>query len=279
MSITKLIIQLVVGIVLSVLIGLFAYRRGALSKSGVAGAIIVGTAIFGCGGWTWGLMLITFFVTSSLLSQYKESLKEKLAEKFAKGSRRDIWQALANGGAGALIALAYLFYPRPVLLAAFVAAMATVNADTWATELGVLSRQPPRLLTTWRAVEVGTSGGVTLLGTLSALAGALLIGCAAASLLALESVFMGAWHAIPLLLPVAALGGLAGSLFDSLLGATVQAIYYCPACDKETEKALHGCGTPTRQVRGWRWLDNDMVNFLSSLAGALIGAAVWALLA
>jgi uncharacterized protein (TIGR00297 family) len=279
MPVTKLIIQFAIGIVLSVLIGLFAYRRGALSKSGVAGAIIVGTAIFGFGGWTWGLVLIAFFVTSSLLSRYKESLKEKLAEKFAKGSQRDIWQALANGGAGALIALAYLFYPQPVLVAAFVAAMATVNADTWATELGVLSRRPPRLLTTWRAVEVGTSGGVTLLGTLSALAGALLIGCAAAGLLALESVFTGARHVTFLLLPVAALGGLTGSLFDSLLGATVQAIYYCPACDKETEKTLHGCGTPTRQVRGWAWLDNDMVNFLSSLAGALIGAAVWTLLA
>jgi len=279
MPVTKLIIQFAIGIVLSVLIGLFAYRRGALSKSGVAGAIIVGTAIFGFGGWTWGLVLIAFFVTSSLLSRYKESLKEKLAEKFAKGSQRDIWQALANGGAGALIALAYLFYPQPVLLAAFVAAMATVNADTWATELGVLSRRPPRLLTTWRAVEVGTSGGVTLLGTLSALAGALLIGCAAAGLLALESVFTEAQHVTFLLLPVAALGGLIGSLFDSLLGATVQAIYYCPACDKETEKTLHGCGTPTRRVRGWAWLDNDMVNFLSSLAGALIGAAMWTLLA
>ena len=276
---TRLIIQLAIGVVLSVLIGLFAYRRGALSKSGVVGAIIVGTAIFGFGGWTWGLVLISFFLTSSLLSHYRESLKQKLAEKFAKGSQRDIWQALANGGIGTLMALAYWFYPQPVLLAAFVAAMATVNADTWATELGVLSRRPPRLLTSWRAVEVGTSGGVTVLGTLAALAGALLIGCVAVGLLAIESVVAGSGHAIPALLPVSASGGLIGSLFDSLLGATLQAIYYCPTCDKETEKTLHGCGTPTRQIRGWRWLDNDMVNFLSSLVGALIGAAVWTLLA
>jgi uncharacterized membrane protein len=55
----------------------------------------------------------------------------------------------------------------------------------------------------------------------------------------------------------------------------VQAIYYCATCDKETEKAFHGCGTPTLHRRGWRWLDNDMVNFLSSLVGAGIGAVAF----
>ena len=76
-------------------------------------------------------------------------------------------------------------------------------------------------------------------------------------------------------IPPAILGGLAGSLFDSLLGATVQAIYYCPTCEKETEKTLHTCGTNTQQTRGWRWLSNDMVNFISSLVGALVAVVVW----
>jgi uncharacterized membrane protein len=66
--------------------------------------------------------------------------------------------------------------------------------------------------------------------------------------------------------------GLLGSLFDSLLGATVQAIYRCPQCDKETEKhPLHTCGTETIQVRGWSWLNNDMVNLGCALMGAVIG--------
>jgi len=60
-----------------------------------------------------------------------------------------------------------------------------------------------------------------------------------------------------------------------LLGASVQAIYFCPTCAKETEKQLHGCGTPTRHVRGWRWLSNDMVNFVSSLLGALVAVGVY----
>jgi uncharacterized membrane protein len=55
---------------------------------------------------------------------------------------------------------------------------------------------------------------------------------------------------------------LLGSLFDSFLGATVQAIYFCPTCDKETERhPVHTCGTPTAMIRGWEWLNNDWVNF------------------
>ena len=93
--------NLFVGFVLSGIIGVLAYRRGSLAPSGVVGAIIVGTLIFGFGGGVWGLTLITFFVSSSALSHYKEAIKVHLAEKFAKGQRRDLGQTLANGGAGA----------------------------------------------------------------------------------------------------------------------------------------------------------------------------------
>lgn len=272
-----ILLRLVIGFILAALIGIVAYRRGSLARSGVVGAVIVGTAIFGFGGWSWGLLLITFFVTSSLLSHYQENVKASLAEKFSKGSRRDLWQALANGGAGALIAAATLVVPRTegyLMLAAFVGAMATVNADTWATELGVLNPRPPRLITTGKRVEIGTSGGVTLLGTLASLAGAALIGIAAVIFLFAEASITG--QAMPvdaIFLPLpATLGGLGGSLFDSLLGATLQAMYYSEGRQKETEKRIDPDGTPNRHLRGLAWLDNDMVNFISSGVGAGIAA-------
>jgi uncharacterized protein (TIGR00297 family) len=259
--------QLALGLGLSALIGFVAYRRGSLSKSGVAGAMLVGTIIFGLGGWAWGVLLVMFFVSSSALSHFKESRKAALAEKFSKGHQRDLAQTLANGGAGALLALANFIWPHPLWWAAFVGALATVTADTWATELGVLSGSAPRLVTTGKAVEAGTSGGVTLLGTLAALSGALLIG--------LVAVLLDATHP-PALILVGLLAGLSGSLIDSALGATVQAIYFCDSCGKETERyPMHTCGplARTRPVRGWRWLDNDWVNFISSVGGA--GLAVW----
>lgn len=278
-------LQFVSGLVLSSLIGLLAYRRRSLSRSGVVGAVIVGTAIFGFGGWVWGMLLIAFFVLSSLLSRYKQAVKARLSEKFAKGGQRDLGQALANGGIGALISVAHLFHPHPAMFAAFVGAMATVNADTWATELGVLSLGPPRLLTTWRPVEPGTSGGVSPLGTLATIAGALAIGLAAALLVAVDGALGGAANALlgmegvlggVLLLPSAVLGGVAGSLFDSLLGATVQVMYYSPTRLKETEKETDAQGAANVYLRGWRWLDNDAVNLISSLVGAAVGALIWA---
>ncbi len=276
-----MIARIGLGLLISAGIGWAAYRRAALDASGVAGAILTGTIIFGFGGWVWGMLLITFFVLSSLLSHYKAGQKESLAEKFAKGSRRDLWQALANGGAGALMALAYGLAPHPALFFAYLGAMATVNADTWATELGVLSRRPPRLITTGRIVAPGASGGISPLGTLATLSGGATIGTAALAWMLIDGAFGGSGIALAggdsigraaLLVAVATLSGLAGSLCDSLLGATVQAIYYSPTRRKETEKVIDPDGAPNEHLRGWRWLNNDWVNFISSLVGAGVAA-------
>lgn len=266
--------QIGLGLLFSVAIGGLAYQRRSLTASGWLGAVLVGTITFGFGGWAWGLTLIAFFISSSALSHYKESLKERrAAEKFAKGGRRDIWQALANGGLAALCAIAYAALGQPVaLLAAFAGLMATVTADTWATELGVLSPHKPRLITSGRTVEPGTSGGVTLFGTASAAAGALLIGAILWALLRVEHGSAGLW-----IMPAALLGGLGGALIDSFLGATVQAIYAYPD-GRETERRVARDGRPTTFLRGWAWLNNDMVNLLSSVAGALIAVGVGALL-
>ena len=91
--------RLLMGLFLSACIGLFAYRRRSLSRSGVAGAIATGAVTVGMGGWSWGLSLIYFFASSSLLSHFRSRDKERTAtDKFSKGSQRDLWQVLANGG-------------------------------------------------------------------------------------------------------------------------------------------------------------------------------------
>jgi uncharacterized protein (TIGR00297 family) len=245
--------------------------------SGVIGAIVVGTLIVGFGGWTWGLLLIAFFVSSSLLSLYRWRDKESVSEKFAKGHRRDLGQTLANGGLGVLLAIAYGLTQQSVLFAAFLGAMATVNSDTWATEMGVLSRQTPRLITTGEAVPPGTSGGITRRGSLAALAGGLFIGLCAVLSVVGEHLATDQPVRIELLWPlllIGAVSGLGGAFFDSMLGATVQRIYRCEVCEKETERVIHHCGSRSRPVRGWSWLDNDLVNLLSSVLGSLLAVGL-----
>jgi len=270
--------QLLLGFGLAALIGYFGYRRQALSKSGVVGAIITGGLIFGFGGFSGAALLLTFFLSSSALSHFKESQKEKLAEKFSKGSQRDLSQALANGGLAAFCIVMWAFTEEPAWWVAFAAALATANADTWATELGVLNRTPPRLITSGRVVEVGTSGGISLGGTLAALGGSALIAIIALIGLLLDPYLKTYLPLSPFIPVFITLAGLLASLFDSLLGATVQAIHYCDHCQKETERSpIHRCGAPTRLVRGWKWLDNDWVNFWATAVGALIGAVLIAL--
>jgi len=226
---------------------------------------VEGTIIFGVGGWRWAVLLLAFFISSSALTRLFAKRKAALNEKFEKGGQRDIGQVLANGGVASVFAGLSFFFPQASWTwLAFAASLAAVNADTWATELGVLNPSRPRLITTWKPVERGTSGGISLYGSLAALAGALLIAILA-GLVRPSGDFLTVTG-------IAALGGLVGSFFDSLLGATLQAIYFCPRCEKETEKhPLHTCGTKTEQLRGLKWLNNDMVNTACALMGAVIG--------
>jgi len=255
---------LLLGAALAVAIAAAAYRLGSLSASGAAGAILVGTLTFGIGGLAPAVLLILFFVSSSGLSRVGKGQKRSMAAAFSKGSRRDVGQVFANGALAAALSVGYGLTHDPLWLAGVAGALAAVNADTWATELGILARRRPRLITTGASVDPGTSGGVTAQGTLAAAAGSAVIGLAAA-------LVTGDWT----LAVLAWIGGLAGSLFDSLLGATVQAMYWCPTCQKETERhPRHACGSPTQPLRGWRWLGNDAVNFAASLIGAGLALAV-----
>lgn len=252
-----------IGFVLSAAIALFAYRRGSLSRGGVVGAMLTGTLHFGFGGLTWGLTLIAFFVSGTLLSRYKEREKEPIAAQYAKGGRRDCGQALANGGVGALLAVCFNLHPTVWLFVAFVGVTATVAGDTWATELGVLSRRPPRLITTGRAVSAGTSGGITPLGTGATLVSGLAIGLIAWGLVAAFGSGVSTWW----IALVGLVAGLVGSLADSLLGATIQA-QYRDAAGNHTEKPG---GT---RVRGVAWMTNDLVNLLASLVGGAVGIGI-----
>lgn len=258
-------IQLILGFLFAIVIAVAAYRARSLSRSGAWGALLVGTIIFGLGGWRWAMLLLAFFISSSVLTRLFAKRKASLNEKFDKGGQRDIGQVLANGGVASIFAGLHFFFPQATWTwAAFAASLAAVNADTWATELGVLNPSNPKLITNGKPVERGTSGGISLYGTLASIGGAAFI-AVPAGLVRPAGAFL-------IVTGLAILGGVLGSFFDSLLGATLQAIYYCPHCEKETEKhPLHTCGTQTVQVRGLKWLNNDLVNTGCALMGAVVG--------
>ncbi|MEF2965561.1 DUF92 domain-containing protein [Paenibacillus sp. M1] len=266
----------IIGALCALLVSGAAFWKGSLSLSGMIAAWVMGTVYYGAGNLFWFGLLLLFFITSSLFSKLRGERKRELEKSYAKSGRRDAGQVLANGGLGMAACIGNALWPDPAWAYAFVGTMAAVTADTWATEWGGLSRKPPRSVLTWKPLPAGTSGGVSLLGSAAALVGAMVIGGAAWTLLALgggtgEPDTASAYSALPLWqwLLIGGVSGFIGAFADSVLGATLQRMYRCPVCGKSVEVKAH-CETATLQGRGLAWMNNDMVNALSSLAAGLI---------
>lgn len=239
--------------------------RGAIATAGI------GLIVFGMGGGKAAAPLLAFFLSSSLLSKLGKSHKAGMVGRSDQDSVRSAGQVLANGGVAAALVLAHRIdaYHLSVdathtLQILFLAALATVNADTWATELGGLWSGLPRHLASWRRVSPGTSGAISLPGTLASLAGAVFIPFCVYRLwpLSLPELVVVAW------------AGFLGSLFDSILGASLQAQYRDPVTSEVTERSRQN-GKPSLLIRGLPWVNNDVVNFLASIGGALFA---WVLL-
>lgn len=257
-QLTELLARVAIGGVLSAFVAFAARRKLTLSTSGAIAAAAVGTLAIAAGAG-WGALLFSFFMPASVLSKLGEREKAvRVGSVVEKGTERDAGQVLANAGLFTAAALGSLLWPSPTWQVIGAGALAASAADTWATEVGTLAGGDPISIISGGTVPPGTSGGVTLVGTVAGLAGALFIAAAAT---------LANWQA-----PFAAvtLGGMAGALADSLLGATLQARRWCDVCAQSTERLVHNCGNPARHARGLRGLDNDVVNAVCCGVGALV---------
>lgn len=292
------------------LLAVVSYKKRIVSKSGLVAAFTLGMGVWLLASWTWFVLILLFFLVSSGFTHYKYQRKRKLGAAQDKGGARAWSNVMANGGiplaivliSFALVTLLGRFSPaygmmvvgiHPMVLpmstvvsisfAGFLGGVATAAADTLATEIGLLNPTPPRLITKpWKSVAAGTSGGVSLLGELATFMGCLMIGGVAALL---AQPF---WYTIAgtMLMPevstfapvtmiiVAMVGGFAGCTVDSVFGATIQGMWRCRVCNKQTEKKTHCC-EPAQYLRGNKFFDNHMVNLISCLAGALVAMALY----
>jgi uncharacterized protein (TIGR00297 family) len=254
-----------IGAAVAIAIALAAHRARALSASGAVAAVVVGT-MSSAAGLSWAAMVIAFFVASTLLGRIRADIRaRRIGAIVAKGGARDAGQVLANGGVFAAAAVGQLLHPSISWLALGGGALASAAADTWATEIGSLTSRPPRDILRWNPVPPGTSGGVTLAGTMASVAGSAFVAAMAG---------LAGWP--PQAVLGILIGGIAGSLADSILGAAAQVRRWCDRCDSGTEQTVHICGTGTRVSGGVSWIDNDTVNLISVALG---GATALALLA
>jgi uncharacterized protein (TIGR00297 family) len=258
-----------IGFLISLYVAYAAFSRGSLTAGGAIWAVVVGSITFGLGGGVPGLALISFFLSSSLLSRHRLREKLELVSGYTeKGDQRDAMQVLANGGPAAAFSLLYALTGQTAFYVGALGSLAAANADTWATEIGLLSKTAPRHVLTLQRVPAGTSGAVSASGLIGTLLGALFIG-----VVALLEVSPGVFGRAL----VVTLGGIFGGFGDSLLGATVQERRQCLSCGADTEQRRHICDGETVCVGGIPGLDNDAVNALATAWGGTVSALLWAI--
>ncbi len=273
------LIHAIVGLLIVGAFGVVSIKLRIVTISGLIAGFIVGYLVWLLGGWPWFIIILSFHLSAAFFTKfkYKRKAKEGLAQE--KGGARPWPNVMANGGFPMICAIfngifvfSAIFGFLDLFLCGFLGGVATMTADTIATETGLLSKTKPRLVTHFKkVVEHGTSGGITLLGELGALIGTLIVG-GFACIFAITGVLVSnfTWQ----LLIITIISGMLGCLVDSFTGATIQGIFQCNVCGKITEKAKH-CGEKSTHLRGMRLFENNVNNFLASAAGGLIAMGLF----
>ncbi|MCH1624931.1 DUF92 domain-containing protein [Ferdinandcohnia quinoae] len=247
-------------IIVNIIVAIAGWKQKSLTISGSIATMIVGTLVSIGFGYKGLIILGVFFVSSSMWSKYKKKQKQAVENKVAKGDQRDFIQVFANGGVAAIAGILYTVTQSNVWIYVFIGSIAAACADTWASEIGTLSKRKPILVSKLKRVEAGTSGAISILGTIAGFAGAVVI--------ASFSYFL--WDGIHFYsLVILSLIGFIGNIIDTVLGGYVQVLYKCTNCGIETEKISH-CGKKTTYLKGISFFNNDVVNFLSIFLASLL---------
>ncbi|MFC2136259.1 TIGR00297 family protein [Bacteroidota bacterium] len=257
-----------IGLLIAGVIAFSSYKVRFLTANGSVATFLLAGFIFGLGGLKWSVPMMAFFVLSSILSKIRKKQNEKIEQYFEKSGVRDFMQVLANGGIGGVLVVINQIFPNEIYFIVYIAVLAAVCADTWATEIGTMVKTNTYNILNFKPVDQGVSGGISLIGTLGAFCGAFVI--------ALSGIFWIQPDLVQYLLIVIS-AGLFGSFLDSILGATIQAQNMCNVCSKITERDIH-CGEKAEHFKGYKLINNDMVNLFAGLSGGLIIIIVYGLL-
>ncbi|MDQ0254411.1 uncharacterized protein (TIGR00297 family) [Evansella vedderi] len=254
-----MIIVLILGILL---LAFFSYKVGALTLGGAITAVLVATIVL-YGLSLFGLLLLAaFFLSSTLIGRLtKAHYSQEENSLVEKGSKREASQVLANGGWAAASAFLYGVSGQELWYWCYIATLAAATSDTWASEIGRMSKRKPIHVFSLRELFPGQSGGITYIGTIGAFAGSMFI----VSIAWLLQFTLEVPNLSISIILVLILVGFLGNWVDTILGAWIQASYYCKKCGKETEKRIH-CRERPILIKGYSFVNNDIVNHSCTLS-------------
>jgi uncharacterized protein (TIGR00297 family) len=245
--------EIIIAVLLTIVFCLFTWYKKWLTKAGAFLATIIGIAILIAGGFKLSIPILLFFITGSLFDKLI-TRAEIIGEKDKKP--RDFVQVLCNGGIPAICILLFLISRNEVFIAGYFLSISVSMSDTWSSELGVFFNGTVVDITSFRKVPKGISGGISIVGTLAGLAGALIIGI----------LYFLLYQSNVLILFVIAVGGFAGMLLDSIIGSLFQATYKLEDGERTESASAGGI-----LEKGWPIVTNDLVNLLSNIVITLVG--------
>lgn len=254
--------KLIISIVLSFLLALFAYIKKSLTNKALLVAFTFSVIITYFGGLPYFLMLLTVFLGTVIASKIKKEERLKVNKVIEKSGKKDVYQILANVLVGTVFIIIYEFTKNVIFLVSYASVMAEALSDSLASDIGVLSKKDPINILTLKKSVPGLSGNISLLGLASSFIGSLLI---ALIFLLFNNNF--------LYFLIITFSGFIGALIDSILGATIQVKYECINCSIETEKEYH-CNKECKKIKGFKYINNDAVNFLSNLVSGIIAIII-----
>ena len=202
---------LALAVIICAAFGYFAYRAKTIDLSGVFTAVLFGVILISFAGVNWFFVVIMFFILGSFFTKFRYSEKEFLGVAQGKQGRRGYMNAFANAGVGIVGSVLYGLTGDVIFIALFLGSISTATADTLASEIGVTGGKP-YLITTFRQVQPGTNGGVTVLGELACIFGAVII-CGMAFVLGVAP-----WYVCL----IGVVTGFIGTNLDSLYGALLE---------------------------------------------------------
>ncbi|XRP97630.1 TIGR00297 family protein [Methanocaldococcus sp. 16A] len=226
------LIRLFVSILVVCILALIIKKSKCLDNTGIVGSSIMGFILLYFCGFKYLILLLSFFILGVLVSRV--GLEKKKAKKIAE-TCRSLRNVLANGLIPVLFAILTIFGFNWALIG-YISSIAAATSDTFSSELGILSDEKPRLITTFEVVEKGTDGAITIFGTLAGVLGAFLIGLIGYILFEDFKIII-----------CGTIGGILGNLADSLVGALFER-------------------------RGI--LNNEHVNLIATIVGGVIGVFI-----
>ena len=259
--------NIILSLILSTALAAFAALKKSLTSGACVLAWVFAVIIAYCGGITAFTGLLFTFAFTIAAGKISKSKREKIESTIhKKKGPRDIVQIICNVMCGSICILAYGITSREIFAYGFFGAMAASLSDSLASELGILAKKDPVNICTMQKTKPGMSGGVTLWGLLCSLIGAMLI--------AVPAIFKISGIAPFIIITVS---GFIAALIDSILGGSLQAKYECPVCGLISEKPLH-CDEKGKLVKGLSFLNNDGVNLLNNISGAVIAMILSAII-